>query len=154
MTEQMLGSIPIVGMLFLTLGAWLYMSGGRSGKWKRRFLASFVISSGVWLECYLVGKFTWPLVFIYPLCVGSFVLGYGADVWGDKVRKRSIVVAASLMSGLLLAYNLEAWAVFPLEVVIASLTVYLGVRNPLQAAPEEFFICVLLWMPKLMYPFV
>jgi len=154
MSETMLGTVPVAGMLLLTLGAWLYMLGGRNGKWKRRFIGSLCVSSAIWVECLLLGKFSYALLFIYPLCIGSFVLGYGADVWGDKVRKRGIVVLASLMSGLILAYTLGAWDVFPIEVVIASVTIYLGTKNPIQAAPEEFFICMLLWMPKLMYAFV
>jgi hypothetical protein len=153
MSETWLGTIPVFGMLLLTLGCWLYMLGGRSGKWKRRFIGSFVVSSAVWLESYLVGNFSWWLVAIYPLCIGSFVLGYGSDKLGEKLLKRAGVVTASLMSGILMAIVFNAWAVFPIELVIASASIYLGVRNPVQAAPEEFFVATCLWMPKLIYPF-
>ena len=57
------------------------------------------------------------------------------------------------MSGILLAIVYDAWAVFPIEIVIASVSIYLGVRNPIKAAPEEFFVATCLWMPKLMYLF-
>lgn len=154
MSETQLGSIPVVGMLLLTLGCWLYMKGGRSEKWIRRFWGSFIVSSAVWVESYLVGNFTWWLMAIYPLCIGSFVLGYGSTTLGGKLRRRATVVLASLVSGILLAYLFNAWAVLPIEIVVASVSIYLGVRNPIQAAPEEFFVATCLWMPKLMYCFV
>ena len=153
-SEMWLGTIPVFGMLLIIAGAWLYQAGGRSGKWKRRFLGSFIVSSSIWGVSYLLGNFSWWLVALYPLCIGSFVLGYGSDnTWG-KIGRRATVASASLMSGILLAVVFSAWGVFPIEVATASLTIYLGVKNPIQAAPEEFFICVLLWLPKLMYCFV
>lgn len=154
MSETWLGTIPAIGMLLIIFGAWLYQMGGRSGKWKRRFCGSFVVSSAIWLVSYLVGNFSWWTLAIYPLCIGSFVLGYGSDKLSGKIIRRGTVVLASLMSGILLAIVYNAWAVFPIEVIMASLSVYLGVKNPIQAAPEEFFICLMLWVPKLMYVFV
>ena len=154
MTETQLGLTAGLGMLGIILGATFYMLGGRNGKWKRRFLGSFIVCSSIWGTSYLLGNFSWWLVALYPLCIGSFVLGYGSDnTWG-KIGRRATVASASLMSGILLAVVFSAWGVFPIEVATASLTIYLGVKNPIQAAPEEFFICVLLWMPKLMYCFV
>lgn len=152
--EWWLGTIPVFGMLLIVSGAWLYMLGGRSGKWKRRFCGSLVVSSGVWITSYLVGNFSWWTLGIYPLCIGSFVLGYGSDTLGGKLRKRGTVVLASLMSGALLAVAFNAWLVFPIEVAMASLSIYLGIKNPIKAAPEEFFICTVLWVPKLMYCYV
>jgi hypothetical protein len=154
MSETWIGTIPAFGMILIIFGSWLYMMGGRNGKWKRRFLGSLLVSGSIWLVSGLLGNFSWWLLAIYPLCVGSFVLGYGSDTLGGKLRKRGTVVAASLMSGVLLALVFHAWAVFPIELAMASLSIYLGVRNPIQAAPEEFFVCMCLWMPKLMYAFV
>jgi len=152
-TETHLGTLSFVGSLFIALGSYFYMLGGRNGKWKRRFIGSFIVCSAIWLVSVLLGNFSWWLTALYPLCIGSFVLGYGSDTTGGKILKRSIVVSASLVSGLLLAFIFNKWSVVPIEVVIASVTVYLGVRNPIQAAPEEFFVCMCLWLPKLMYLF-
>lgn len=154
MNETWLGTIPAIGMILIVIGAWLYMLGGRRGKWKRRFIGSFVVSSAIWFVSLLIGNFSWWTIAVYPLCIGSFVLGYGSDTLNGKIVKRGTVVLASLMSGLLLAFVYNAWAVLPIEIVIASVSIYLGVKNPIQAAPEEFFVCMCLWMPKLIYLFV
>lgn len=153
MTELTLGSIPVAGMLLITLGSYMYMRGGRNAKWQRRFIGSFIVSSGVWVESILMGNFTWWLLALYPLCIGSFVLGYGSDDFSGKLRKRGTVVLASLMSGILLAWVFGGWAVLPIEITIAMVTIYLGIRNPIPAATEEYFICVCMWMPKLLYVF-
>ena len=154
MSELWIGTIAFFGLLLTAVGCWLYMAGGRSGKWKRRFIGSLVLSAAVWLEFLLMGKFSFWTLLIYPLTIGTFCLGYGAEQIGEKIMKRSFVVSASLMTSLGIFFLYGGWAILPIDVIIASTTVYLGVKNPVHAAAEEFFICLMLWSPKLIYPFI
>ena len=156
MNETYLGTLPLIGIIILAVAAWFYMLGGRSKKWRRRFIGSLLCATALWVEYFLMGMFKWLLLTIYPLTIGTFSLGYGSDFPPTKILKRSVVVTASLTAsiGICLLYGGKTWLLLPVEVVIASVTVYLGVKNPIYAAPEEFFICLFLWSPKLMYPFI
>jgi len=131
------------------------MWGGRSGKWKRRFIASLLLTSSIIIEFLIIGRFSPFLLLIYPITIACFSIGYGAEKFSKKIIKRSSVVLASLMSSLLICflYGGSCWLVLPIEVVVAGVTVYLGVKNPVTASAEEFFICMFLWMPKMLYPF-
>lgn len=156
MNETWLGTIPLFGLLGVAIGCWLYMWGGRSGKYRRRFIGAFVLATSLWLEFLLMGRFTPWLLLVYPLTIASFSMGYGADKLGAKILRRSIIVAASLASsvGICVLMGGNAWFVLPVEGVIALTTVYIGSKNPVQAAAEEYFVCLFLWAPKLMYPFI
>jgi len=156
MNETMLCYIPFVGVIILSFACLLYAFGGRSGKWKRRFIGSLICATALWIEFLLMGLFQWVMLVIYPLTIGAFSLGYGSEIPFQKVVKRTVIVAASLFSslGICLLIGGKAWLILPVEVLIAATSIWLGVKNPIQAAPEEFFICLFLWTPKLMYPFV
>lgn len=156
MNETWLGTIPLIGTIIVAFGCWLYMLGGRSGKWKRRFVGSLICATAIWVEALLVEHFSFGMLLAYPLLIGAFVLGYGSDITLTKIVKRVIVVAASLTVGILMCLILggSAWWVLVVQLIVAIPTVILGVRNPVYAAPEEFFVCLLLTECNLMYPFI
>lgn len=156
MNETFLGSIPAIQAIILVIGCFLYMLGGRSGKWKRRFLGSFICATAVWVGLLLMGRFKWATLGLYPLLLGGFSLGYGADVIFIKIVKRGLIVAFLCLSGTLLAWCLggRAWEILPLQAFIGIGSIYLGVRNPIHAASEEFFVCLLLTECLIMYPLV
>lgn len=156
MSETWLGTIPLIGTVIVAFGCWLYMLGGRSGKWKRRFFGSLLCATAIWVEALLVGNFSFWMLLAYPLLIASFSLGYGSDFLATKIIKRVLVVAASLTIGIVMCLVLggAAWWVLPVQVAVGMMSVYLGVRNPVYAAPEEFFVCLLLTECNLMYPFV
>jgi hypothetical protein len=156
MNETWLGTIPLIGTIITAIGCWLYMLGGRSGKWQRRFAGSLTCATAIWVEALLVKNFNIWMLSAYPLLIGTFVLGYGSDITLTKIVKRSIVVATSLTVGVIMCIVLggAAWWVLPIQVAVAAMSIYLGVKNPIQAAPEEFFVCLLLTECNLMYPFV
>jgi hypothetical protein len=156
MTETWIGSIPAIEAIILVVGCWFYMWGGRSGKWKRRFLGAFICATAVWTGLLLTGLFRWASLGLYPLLMAGFSLGYGADTLGPKIVKRSIIVATLCASGALMAWILggNAWWVLPLQGFIGIGSIYLGVKNPLQAAAEEFFVCLLLTECLIMYPMI
>lgn len=158
MSETMLGLVPLPGMLLILIGAALYQLGGRHGKWKRRYAGSFCLASSIWLVSALLGRFSLWYLLVYPLTVATFTLGYGADVEWKKWARRLTVVGASLVSSILILIVIgfpsgSGWVV-GIELLIASTTAILGVKNPIDAAPEEYFVCLFLWSPKLMYLFL
>jgi len=155
MNETYLGSIPLIGTVILSIGSWFYMLGGRDGKWKRRFVGSFIIASAIWVESLLLGAFNWYQLAVYPLLILAFVLGYGGETMAVKVMKRSLVVACTLITGLLYCITIggSAWIVLPIQVIVGGMTIWLAVKNPVPAAPEEFFVCFMLTFCLLMYPF-
>jgi hypothetical protein len=156
MTETWLGTIPVIESAILLVGCYLYMLGGRSGKWKRRVFGSLLCSTAVWVGLLLMGRFKWPVLGLYPLISIGFSLGYGADLTLTKIVKRGLIVAFLCLSGGLLAYILggKAWMILPLQGFIGLGSVWLGVKNPLHAAAEEFFVCLLLTECLIMYPLV
>lgn len=74
----------------------------------------------------------------------------------QKIIKRTIFALAVISAGLICCFSMggNAWAVFPLHVFIGMGSVYLGVTNPIQAASEEVFVCALLNICLMMYPFI
>ena len=154
MNETWIGTIPLIEAAIILVGCFLYMAGGRSGKWKRRFLGAFVCSLAVWTGLLLMGRFRWPVLALFPLISGAFSMGYGADLTLSKIIKRSLIVAFLCLSGVLLAWLLggRAWLILPLQAFIGAGSIYLGVINPIHAASEEFFVCLLLTECLVMYP--
>jgi len=155
MNETWLGTIAFIGLLITAVAAWFYMLGGRSGKWRRRFIGSLIGATAIWVLALLLGVFNFLLLLIYPFYIGLYVLGYGSDIPIIKVVKRSIIVVASLATALLFCflYGGNCWLVLPLSAFIGAGSVWLGVKNPIQAPVEEFFVCLLLTEINLLYPF-
>ena len=141
--------------LGLVLSSFLYSWGGRAGKWKRRFIASFVLAATVNVACVLRGIWSPWMIAVWPLLSLAYSLGYGAEDTWYKIVRRSIYASAVLMSGLLMAVLIggNAWWVFIPHVVCGGLTVYLGIKNPLPAAVEEFMISMSLGLFLIAYPF-
>ena len=146
----------VLSGLVIVLASFFYSWGGRSGKWKRRFVGSFILACGVnvllfWREMWS----PWALA-TYPILAAGFSLGYGADMLIEKIIKRIIYASAVCFSGFVLAFVLggNAWGVLIPHVGIAAWSVYLGTRNPIEAAAEEFFICMVLNLGLMMYPFI
>lgn len=156
MTETFLGTIPAIEAIILIVGCWLYMLGGRSMKWRRRFIGSLICATAIWVGLLLMGRFKWQALGIYPLLMIGFSLGYGAEVVFEKIIKRGLIVACLCLSGVLMAYVLggKAWQILPLQAFIGLGSIYLGVKNPVQAAGEEFFVCLLLTECLIMYPLI
>lgn len=140
----------------LVAASFFYSLGGRSGKWRRRFIASFILASTVNVICFLRGHWTPWMIFVYPILAGGFCLGYGAKKIGSKILKRLICASAVISAGVLLAFLIggHAWDVLIPHVGVGLWSVYLGVRNPVEAPAEEFFICLLLNIGLMMCSFV
>ncbi len=143
--------------LALVIACFLYSLGGRSGKYRRRFFASAVLTATVNVISALQGKWTSWMLCVYPILVTAFSLGYGGtDDVGLKIFKRSYCALAAVMAGVLMASLLggNAWWVLVAHAIVASISVFLGTKNFLPAAVEEFAICMVLNLFLIAYPFV
>ena len=156
MTEYKIGFLAVASILGLAIGSALYMMGGRKDKWIRRFIGSAVISSTVIGLLLVFGLFQVKHLWIYLLMIVGFSQGYGADIGWDKVIRRSLYAIGVVSSGLLLAWTMggSAWMVFPLHLGVALWSIWLGYHNPIHAPAEEVFICMLLNIGLVMYPFI
>lgn len=156
MSEMAIGTLASVSIVGLALMCFFYQWGGRSGKWKRRFVGAFIgaalvngllLTNGIWSP--------WALTIFPALSIG-FHLGYGSSVHLIKVFKRSVYALAVCGSGLILCFILggSAWVILPLHCAVGAWSIWLGVKNPLEAAAEEVFVCLLLNTGLIMYPFI
>lgn len=140
----------------LVLSSMLYAIGGRTGgpgKWVRRFAGSFILALTIWVVCWLRECFSWGLLGVWPLLSIGYHLGYGADTLPAKIIRRSVYAITVLLAGGLMAWLLSAWAILIPHVGVGLFSVYLGVKNPTEAAFEEFFISMLLGLGLIAYPF-
>ena len=147
-----------LAMLGLTAACFMYSWGGRSGKWKRRFIGSFILAATVNGLCAWRGVWNPWIMATFPLLVFGFSMGYGDKGIGGyyKFIRRFIYAACVLLSGVLMASVLggNAWFVLIPHVGVGIWSVYLGAKNPIEAAAEEVFICALLNIGLVMYPFI
>ena len=146
MTETMIGTIAFIQCILICVGSYLYMLGGRKGKWKRRFIGSLIVATSVWVGLLLMGHFRWLHTLLYPLLIGGFVLGYGGSDIMTKLIRRTIIVGAIGVAGLLLCLTLsgKAWWILPIQIFVSIPSIYFAWKNPVHAAAEEFLVCLLL----------
>lgn len=79
MNEYVTGYQFIGGLFGLVLSSLLYMLGGRSGKWKRRFLGSFILALTVNLLFLGQGQWSPYYLILWPSLAISFSMGYGVN---------------------------------------------------------------------------
>lgn len=156
MNEYTIGWQASISGLGAVIGATLYWIGGRNNKAIRRILGSFILALTVNGIC--LWREIWSPFFliVFPLLFAGFSLGYGADGTFHKITKRTSYALACCMSGLVFCFVLggNTWFVLIPHIGIALWSIYLGVKNPISAAAEEFFICMLLNIGLIMYPFI
>lgn len=134
----------LIKLLFVIAFAVLYSLGGADfgpGKWIRRFVAPFVLVTGM-----TIYSRDWKTIFQFPLMIGPLCLGYGSDVLWIKILKRALY---GLLNGAASSFNdlinkRFLIAIFQSVLVLSSVTI-LGVWNPLpNARVEEFVIAFLI----------
>lgn len=145
MTETMLGTLAVGALGVCVIDSWLWMAGGRSGKWKRRYIGAFIQSLGLSIAALLAGTWHWVFLAIMGPEVGSRSLGYGGDTTPEKISRRTVFAAGSLFVGALLAWGTgfsgAAIIVLICQTLASACTIVLGVKNPVPAAVEEVFVC-------------
>lgn len=149
--------------LGLVISSTLYSLGGRSKKWLRRWLGSFILATVVNFTFHMMGRWSPWYLGIFALLALSYHLGYGASNTIEKVVRRTLYALAVLMSGLLCAIVLIAsgnvsimnvCTLFVIHTMLCGISVIIGVRNPVYAANEEFFVSMVLNLCLILYPFV
>lgn len=147
-----------LALLCLTIGCFFYSWGGRSGKWKRRFVGSFIMACGVNGLCAWRGIWNPWLLTVYPALVLGFSMGYGDKGVGGYIKfiRRFIYALGVLSSGLVMSLTLggNSWGVFVPHVAVGLWSIWLGYKNPIEAAAEEIFVCALLCLLLFAYPFI
>lgn len=148
---QYFGSL--FGMLLATLA---YMLGGRNNKAIRRVGGAFVLAATVNVASLLRGCWSpWQLL-VFPMLFGGFSLGYGADTLHMKFIRRLLYALAICTSGLVFCLTIggNAWWLFIPHVGIGIWSIYMGIKSVLEAPAEEGFICVILNLALISYPFI
>ncbi|GIW60592.1 MAG: hypothetical protein KatS3mg087_1658 [Patescibacteria group bacterium] len=138
MTETTLQWIKSAEFFIVIILATLYGFGGISGKWKRRFVAPFVMLVSVSLFSWIQGKFN-PLALLTPLLyIGVFHIGYGADKEITKWLKRSLYALAAFVAAipLFMAMHVQ-FGIYIQHGTLCALTVPLGVKNYSGSARAE-----------------
>lgn len=154
MSEYTIGFQAMGGLCGVVLGCLCYMLGGRSGKWLRRYVGSFILTLTVNILCVLRGVWSPWMLAVYPCLVLAFSLGYGGtDDLGTKIFKRAVYAFGVLMAGVVMCLILGSWFIFIPHFFMGMVSIYLGVKNPLPAAVEEIFVCLSLTAFLVAYPF-
>lgn len=154
MNEYVILWSAVASLLGLVAASALYSLGGRAGKWKRRYVASFVLTLTVIITSLIMGTFTWWSLMVYPLLILTFSLGYGSESLTVKILKRLLVVVCGIIATLPLILPEMRLILLPVQILLALIYIYLGVRNPVYAASEEVFICCILNFGLIMLPFI
>lgn len=155
MTEFSIGLMASLTVLGMVLSCFFYMWGGRSGKWKRRFIGSFILALTVNLASYAMDNWNPWFLIIWPILIIAFSKGYGGEILSEKLIRRTIyclgVVSAALPFCIILGG--QTWFILIPHAGLGAWSIYLGIKNPVHAAAEEVFVCGVLNFGLCMYPF-
>lgn len=154
MSEITLMWIAVIKIVISLIVGILYSLGGRDDipKAIRRFVAPAVIIVSVCVFSLFGGSFSWFYLLCYPLFVGAYSLGYGADEIMIKVFNRFKCATAITLAGLPIVIITGSWALFSLQMIISvSASIILGVINPIKASQEELMIGFLTCIMVLFY---
>ena len=152
MNEVTLQWIQVLKLVTLGFYASLYAFGGMSGKWKRRWVAPFVLVVGICSLSLWSGTFSWWFVGMFPLLMLALSMGYGSsDLW-VKILKRSYVGLALATAALPVAIGTGSWGLLILHAGLCiTVSVSLGVWYITSSArAEETTIAVVSGLMPLM----
>ena len=146
MNEMMLGIFASVALGVCVIDCLFWMWGGRKGKWKRRYIGSALQTIAINVISFLVGTWVWQFALSLVPEIASRTLGYGGDTIGEKIMRRSVFAAGSLVAGVCLAWGLgfshNAIIILICQAIASIVSIVLGVWNPVPAAVEETFVCL------------
>ena len=78
MSEIALQWIAFLKIIWIAFFALFYGLGGMSSKWRRRYLGSAWMMTGILIVALFVNHtFQWRMLLYFPLMVGALSLGYG-----------------------------------------------------------------------------
>lgn len=138
MSENLLQFIAFLKIISIAFFAYLYGLGGIKGKWRRRFIAPFILTSLISLFALWIGKFNYWIFAYYPLLCGALHLGYGANTLVEKIKRRSFCGLINGIVALPLAIIGNSWTLLGLHIILCVLiSVVLGVWNICKSARDE-----------------
>ena len=141
MDENTLQLMGILRLIWAVGYAWLYASGGISGKWKRRYVGSAFLTLGIVGFSIWLNTFSWWYLLFFFLVLGATSLGYGANETGKKIFKRGYCGLAYAVASLPIAIVNGAWVLLALHTFIClTVSITLGVNNPTSARSEETLV--------------
>lgn len=138
MTENKLLLVWVTKILIVVVCAVLYRLGGQYEKSIRRFVMPFIYMLGCYGVSVWRGVFS-PWMFIsLPLFIASLCLGYGADDFWQKVKRRLIYGVALSISFLPFGFIFGGWIIYVFHFILCvSGCVVFGVANPFKNAVTE-----------------
>jgi len=157
MTEYTTNYQVVSAGLGLVIASALYSWGGRGRTTKlwRRIGSAFIL--GLIFNLLTLVREIWSAWFLLiPLLLfGGFSLGYGSDYFETKLLKRTVYALAIIFSGVVVCIIMQAgwWILIP-HAGIGLWSIYLGIKSIIETPAEEFFICMILNLGLLMYPFI
>ena len=77
MSEFKLGTIAAIALGICVVDCFFWMWGGRSGKYKRRFIGSFIQIAGINVLALIVGVWHWLFIVAIIPEIASRCMGYG-----------------------------------------------------------------------------
>ena len=138
MSENTLEWVQFLKLILLAIYSVLYGFGGISGKWKRRYIAPFVLTTGI------VGLSLWTQTFSYwfllyfLLLSAALHMGYGASEFWIKIRKRFLCGLALGCAAFPIAMGTGSWPLFGFHVALCiAVSISFGVFNITSSAREE-----------------
>jgi hypothetical protein len=155
MSEYLIGFLAVISLAGVVLSSASYMIGGRRNKIIRRLGGAFILASTVNLVSVFLNNWSPYFLLLLPALFGGFSMGYGADIGYVKFIRRLLYAIAICGSGLIMCLVLggASWLILPLHVSVGLWSIWLGVKSIVPAAAEEVFICALLNLGLVMYPF-
>jgi hypothetical protein len=158
MKEILLTHLTALSGLGLVISAWLWSYGGRDGTplGIRRYGSTLILAITLTATLLLRNLWNWYFLLLYPSLIVGTIFGYGGEKLIEKIIRRSVFALSCLLPGLLFCLILQgnSWSILPLHVGVGLWSIYIGIRNPIIASSEEFFVCNLLYLGLIMYPFV
>lgn len=146
MSEFNLGTLAVIALGICVVDCFFWMWGGRSGKWKRRFIGAGIQTLGINILAVITGTWVWQFLLSLGPEIGSRSMGYGGDTTSEKILRRSVFALGSLGVGAILAWGVgfHSKAVWLLvgQGIASGVSIILGVKNPFPAAVEEVFVCI------------
>jgi len=138
MNEVILQWAQGIKLIVLVVFAMLYGFGGVSGKWKRRFVAPFVLTAGViGVSLWTTTFHAWYVLYL-PLLSLSLHIGYGGSDTKTKIIKRLRAGFAAGFSAIPIAWVTGSWSVFGLHILVTTLiSTILGTWNQTSSARAE-----------------
>ena len=158
MTETMLGTLAVIALGICVIDCWMWMLGGRSGKYRRRYIGSAIQTAGINAISLLLGTWVWQFVASVVPEIISRSLGYGGDTLKEKIMRRTVFAIGSLGVGVFLAWGVgftgKAITILICQAIASVGSIILGVKNPLPASCEEVFVCISLKYFNYAYIFI